>query len=153
MDITLDFSDAIISSLGGGFQALTDAMFNLDGADTKQVMAAFIAPFADTMKQMGALIMSAGLATAKLKLSFTNPAGAIAAGAALMALGAMVSSGVQSMLANPTGGGSGSTSSYGGGSVPNIETYEQTLTVEVVGRLSGSDIVLAGNRQIEKWRR
>jgi hypothetical protein len=153
MEITLDFSDAIISSLGGGFQALTDMMMGLDGADTKQVMAAFIQPFADTMKNMGALIMSAGLATAKLKLSFANPAGAIAAGAALMALGAMVSSGVQSMLANPTGGGSGSTASYGGNSTPALHNYESTLTVEVVGRLSGNDILLSGKRTQEKLRR
>ena len=99
--------------------------------------------------------MSAGLATAQLKVAFSNPAGAVAAGAALMALGSLVSAGVQSMLANPTGGGSGSTSSYGGGatSTPAIEHYEQTITVEVVGRLSGSDIVLAGNRTMEKWRR
>ena len=154
MEITLDFSQAIISTLGNGFQAITDMMMGLDGADSKQVMAAFIQPFAETMKSMGALIMSAGLATANLKVAFSNPAGAIAAGAALMALGSLVSSGVQSMLANPTGGGSGSTSSYGGSaSTPSIEHYEQTITVEVVGRLSGSDIVLAGNRTMEKWRR
>ena len=142
--------DAIVSSMHDGLQAITDMMFGLEGADGKQVMAAFIAPFADTMKQMGAMIMSEGIAMTAFKKSFTNPAAAIAAGAALMAVGAMASSGLQALTANPTGGtgySSGASASAG------VQNYESEMTIYVEGKISGSDIVLAGNKTLNNWRR
>ena len=152
--ITLDFSQAIVGTLGNGLQAITDLMVGLDDANSTQVLAAFLQPLGETMKSMGALIMSAGLATAKLQLVLANPAGAVAAGAALMAMGAAVSSGISSMLSNMSSGGSGTSASYGGAAYATTpQNYESTLTVEVVGKLSGSDIVIAGKKTQESWRR
>lgn len=143
--------DSIISSFTNGMQAITDAIFQLDGADWKSVLAAFIAPLGDTMKQMGAMIMAEGVAMSAFKKSFTNPAAAIAAGAALIAIGSMVSSGLQRLVAG-AGNGGGSAMSYGSSSSGGAAAlnYESTLTVEVTGRISGNDIVLSGKKTNDK---
>lgn len=149
---TQGFEDSIVASVGNGFQAITDMMFGLEEMDMGAVLAAFLSPFADTMKQMGAMIMSEGIAMEAFKKSFSSPAAAIAAGAALMAIGSAVSSGLQSLISNPTGGGS----SYGGSSSYKNShdlNYESTLTIYVEGKVSGSDILLAGSNQQNKWNR
>lgn len=143
---------AIISSTANAIQALTDMMMGVEDADMKQVMAAFIAPFGDTMKQMGTMIMAEGIAMDAFKKSFKNPYAAIAAGAALIAVGAAVSSGLQKLTANPTGG-SGTTASAGGSTSISAQNYESTLTIEVTGKISGSDILIAGQKQQNKWDR
>jgi hypothetical protein len=125
-------------------------MFGLEGADMKNALAAFIAPLGDTMKQMGAMIMSEGIAMTAFKKSFTNPAAAIAAGAALMAIGSAVSSGLQRLTANP-GGGTGYSS--GSSASAGVQNYESEMTIYVEGRISGNDIVLSGNKTLNKWRR
>jgi hypothetical protein len=138
--------DSIISSFSNGMQAITDAIFQLDGADWKSVLAAFIAPLGDTMKQMGAMIMAEGIAMSAFKKSFTNPYAAIAAGTALIAIGSAVSSGLRRLTQNP-GNGGGSAMSYGGSSGGAAAlNYESTLTVEVTGKISGNDIVLSGKK-------
>ena len=134
---------AIVSATQNAMQALTDMMMGVEDADMKQVMAAFLAPFGDTMKQMGGMIMAEGIAMEAFKNSFKTPAAAIAAGAALMAVGAAVSSGLQKLTVNPTGGG---TSASTASSSTTPMNYESTLTVEVVGKISGNDIVISGNK-------
>jgi hypothetical protein len=138
--------NGIFNSMQNGIQALTDAMFQIEGADWKSVLAAFIAPLGDTMKQMGAMIMAEGIAMSAFKKSLTNPAAAIAAGAALMAIGAVVSSGLQRLISG-AGNGGGSAMSYGSSSGGAAAlNYESTLTVEVTGKISGNDIVLSGKK-------
>ena len=143
--------DAIIGSVTNGTQALMDALFELEGADAKQVLAAFLAPFGDTLKQMGAMIMAEGIAMEAFKKSFSNPYAAIAAGATLIAVGAAVSSGLQKLTANPAGGAG--SASYGGASSTSADNYESELTVNVVGHISGSDIALSLDRTRNKQRR
>lgn len=142
--------DSIITSMSNGLQAITDMMFGLEGADMKNVLAAFIAPLGDTMKQMGAMIMSEGIAMEAFKESFANPYAAIAAGAALIAVGSAVSSGLQKLTANP-GGGTGYSS--GSSASAGVQNYESEMTIYVEGKISGSDIVLAGNKTLKNWRR
>jgi hypothetical protein len=152
--LNMMLEDSIVSAMHNGLQALADMMMGLEDADMKNVLAAFIAPLGDTMKQMGAMIMAEGLAMEAFKKSFKNPYAAIAAGAALMAIGSVVSAGLQRLTANPMGGGSGA--SYGGaGSYGSSElaNYENTLTIEVTGKISGSDIVISGNKTNNKWNR
>lgn len=143
-------NDAVVSGITNGIQAITDAMFQIEGADWKSVLAAFIAPLGDTMKQMGAMIMAEGVAMSAFKKSFTNPAAAIAAGAALIAVGSIVSSGLQRLISG-AGNGGGSAMSYGSSSGGAAAlNYESTLTVEVIGRISGNDIVLSGKKTNDK---
>lgn len=146
---------SIVSAMGNGLQALTDLMFGLEGADASQVLAGILSPFADTMTQLGEMLIAEGIAISAFKKALTDldPAIAIGAGVALLALGAALKSGIKSLA----GGGAGAgTSSYTGGgsygSNPELN-YESTLTVEVVGRLSGSDIILAGQKTQNKWNR
>jgi hypothetical protein len=143
--------DAIVASMGNGLQAITDMMFGLEGADMKNVLAAFIAPLGDTMKQIGAMIMAEGIAMLAFKKSFQNPATAIAAGAALMTIGSMVSSGLQRLTANPAGGGGAVATT--GASGADTESIKTELTVYVEGKISGKDIVLSGNKTLNSWRR
>jgi hypothetical protein len=96
------------------------------------------------MKQMGSMIMAEGIAMDAFKKSFKNPYAAIAAGAALIAVGSAVSSGLQALTANPTGGGT--TASAGSSTMNTPQNYESTLTVEVKGKISGNDIVLSGKK-------
>ena len=142
--------NTLIASMSNGLQAITDMMFGLEGADMKNALAAFIAPLGDTMKQMGAMIMSEGIAMTAFKASFKNPAAAIAAGAALIAVGSAVSSGLQRLTANP-GGGTGYSS--GSSASAGVRNYESEMTIYVEGKISGSDIVLAGNKTLKNWRR
>jgi hypothetical protein len=148
--IAQSIEDTLITSMSNGLQAITDMMFGLEGADMKNVLAAFIAPLGDTMKQMGAMIMSEGIAMAAFKKSFANPYAAIAAGAALIAVGSAVSSGLQRLTANP-GGGTGYSS--GASASAGVQNYESEMTIYVEGRISGNDIVLSGNKTLNKWRR
>ena len=143
--------NGIFNSMQNGIQTLTDAMFQIEDADWKSVLAAFIAPLGDTMKQMGAMIMAEGVAMSAFKKSFTNPAAAIAAGAALVAIGSMVSSGLQRLISG-SGNGGGSAMNYGSSSSGGAAAlnYESTLTVEVTGRISGNDIVLSGKKTNDK---
>lgn len=141
---------AMMSAMSNGLQAITDMMFGLEGADMRGVLAAFIAPFGDMMKNLGALIMEGGIAASALKKLIKQPEVAIAAGAALMALGSMVSSGVQRMVS--TGSGSGSVATTGASGV-ETETIKTELTVYVEGKISGKDIILAGNNTRNSWRR
>lgn len=152
-EFIVDLSGAISASLANGIQALTDMAFGLEGATIENALHAFLLPFAETMKEAGAMIAGFGASMAAFKVSFTNPAAAIAAGTALMALGSVVSSGLKAIIANPVGG-SGSAMSYGSsaGLSPALN-YESTLTVEVVGRISGSDILLSGQKTQKKMNR
>lgn len=143
--------DSIVSSMSNGLQAITDMMMGLEDANASSVLAAFIAPFGDMMKNMGAMIMSYGLAMDAFKKAFTNPYVAIAAGAGLMALGSLIASGAQKIA---SGSMSGATSSYTGGSPSASATaqeYKSEQVIYVKGRISGSDIVIAGDNQRNKW--
>ncbi len=145
--------DTLIQSMSNGLQAITDMMMGIQGADAKSVLAAFMAPFGNFAKQMGAMIMSYGISMDAMKKALPNPYVAIAAGAGLMAIGAAISSGAQRLSQGSLGGGSASYAGGGSyGSNPDLN-YESTLTVEVVGRLSGSDILLAGQKTQNKWNR
>jgi hypothetical protein len=154
-DMNQMLEDSLISSFSNGMQALTDFMMGVEGASAEQVLAAFIQPLADTMKQMGEMFIAEGLAMEAFKTSLTNPAALIAAGAALIAVSSMVSSGLAKLTGNPTGGTATSVGAANAGSSvgSSIETYESELTVKVVGTISGSDIILAGEKTQNKWSR
>jgi hypothetical protein len=142
--------NAVAASMSNGLQAITDMMMGLEGADMKNVLAAFIAPLGDTMKQMGSMIVAEGVAMLAFKNSFKAPEAAIAAGIALIAIGSAVSSGLQRLTANP-GGGTGYSS--GSSASAGVQNYESEMTIYVEGRISGNDIVLSGNKTLNKWRR
>lgn len=145
---------AIVSSMSNGLQAITDMMVGLEGANATQVLSALLQPFADTAIQLGEMLVAQGLAVTAFKTSLESLQGApaIAAGAALIAIGSAMRSGIQALS---RGGSSASSASYNSGSseAANTETYKSELTVYVEGKISGKDIVLSGNKTLNSWRR
>ena len=142
---------SFISAYAGGMQALTDLMMGVEGANGEQVIAAFLQPLADGMKQMGMMMIEEGLAVVAFKKSLANPYAAIAAGAALVAVSSVVTSGLQKITSNPAGGTAASASAAG--SSADMGKYEQEITINVVGEISGDKIILAGQKTLNKWSR
>jgi hypothetical protein len=144
--------DAILGSLQGSMQGFTDMIFGLEGANMNNVLAALLSPFADLATRLGVIIITTGkgIEAFKVSLKSLQPGVALAAGAGLIALGAAMKSGIQA-LANQGGNTGGSAMSYGGSSGGAAAmNYESTLTVEVVGKISGNDIVLSGKKTNDK---
>lgn len=147
--------DSIIQATAGGLQAFTDMVMGLEGADASDVLAALLQPFANTATQLGSMLLAEGLGIKAFKesLKSLNPAVAISAGVALLALGAALGSSIRAL----GGGGTSSSGSNGGydsgGAVAENQNYESTLTVEVSGKISGSDILISGSKTQNKWNR
>ena len=151
------FKEAVVSGFSDGMQELTDQLFGLSEVNGGAIFAALLGPLADMAIKEGELVMMQGIAIEAIKsaLDSLNGPAAIAAGAALIAVGAAVKSGLSS-LAN-TGGrtaGSTATGTYSGGSsAAQVQEISSELTVYVKGEISGDAIVLSGERTINEWSR
>ena len=146
--------DSIIQATSGGMQAFTDLLFGLEGADASDILAALLQPFANTATQLGSLLLAEGLGIKAFKesLKTLNPAVAIGAGMALLALGAALGSAIKAL----GGGGGGATATNGGynsGSSASSQNYSPELTVKIQGKLRGSDIVMSEENTKDKWNR
>lgn len=147
--------DSIIQATMGGLQAFTDMVAGLEGADASDVLAALLQPFANTATQLGSMLMAEGLGIKAFKesLKTLNPTVAISAGVALLALGAALGSSIRALGGSGTSS-SGSNGGYDSGSkTSENQNYESTLTVEVSGKISGSDILISGSKTKNKWNR
>lgn len=144
---------SFVSSMSGGLQALTDMMMGIEGANASRVLSALLEPFADTAIQLGELLVAKGMAIDTLKTAFTTLQGApaIAAGAALIALGSAMKSGIKALANGPQGATSATTGVAS--SAGEAQLYESEITINVVGKISGSDIILAGEKTLNKWNR
>ena len=147
-------SDSIVQATTAGMEAFTDMLFGLEGADASAILGALMQPFADTAGQLGGMLLAQGLGIEAFKKSLESLQGgvAIAAGLSLIALSAAMKSGIKALA---KGGGTGSTASYGGSSYGSTaaQNYESTLTVNVVGHISGSDIALSLDRTRKNQKR
>lgn len=148
-------SSAIASSIAGGVETFVGLLTDLDNADASQVLSALMQPFADTAMQLGSMLILQGVAVEAFNTSLASLQGgpAIAAGIALVAIGSAMKAGIKAL--SKGGGSSASTASTYGGDTgsQSYETYESVITVEVVGKISGSDILIAGSNQQKKWNR
>lgn len=138
-------SDSIASSISDSMQAFSDMLFGLDDADASAVLGALLQPFANMAKQLGEMLIVEGMGIAAFKESMKslNPAVAIAAGAALVALGAALSSGIQAL--GKSGGSSAMSSSTGSSASTTNENISTEMTVYVKGKISGKDILISGD--------
>jgi hypothetical protein len=154
--INQQLNDAVVASLSGATQALADCIMGIEGADASQVLAALMQPFAQTAINLGEMLLATGLGITAFKESLKTLQGpvAIAAGLGLIALGSAMASGIRALggasSASASAGGYDSASSSGS---RGIETYEQEITVHVVGEIAGDKIVLAGQKTLNKWNR
>ena len=152
-DIGQMFNDTITESISGGIQALTESLIETGKIDTSSVLQALLTPFGDMAIQLGEYALAAGIGIEAIKTSFDtmNGAVAIAAGVALIALGSAIKYGVASLGKSGGTGASPYNTSYSGGAL--AATTPRSIRVEVVGKLEGSDIRIAGtNSQINQNR-
>jgi hypothetical protein len=155
-EINSQFNDAVVASLSGATQALADCIMGIEGADASQVLAALLQPFAQTMISLGEILLAEGTAIEvfKTSLSSLNGIAAIGAGIGLIALGSALAAGIKALggASSSSASASGYDSASSSGS-RGIETYEQEITVHVVGEVAGDKIVLAGQKTLNKWNR
>lgn len=145
--------DSIIQATAGSMQAFTDMLVGIEGADASNILAALLQPFAQTATQLGSLLLAEGLGIKAFKesLKSLNPAVAISAGVALIALGSALGSAIKALGGG--GGGSVSNGGYSGGGAPSNPQYNGALTVHIKGKLKGTDIVMSEDNTKEKLAR
>lgn len=115
--ITLDYGGLIASGLSDFASSVGEAFAegNFEGLGSGLISA-----MGDMISQFGAMLISAGIAAVALKVLIKNPWTAIAAGIALVALGAAASAAAQGTVNKATGGGGG------GGSMGGTNSYNKT---------------------------
>ena len=145
--------DSIIQATSGGMQAFTDMLFGIQGADASNILAALMQPFAQTCTQLGAILIaeSEAIKAFKAGLITLNPAAPLAAGIALLALGAALGSAIQAL--GSSGAASAASGGYTSGSSAATQNYAPELTIKIQGKLRGSDIVLSEENTKDKWNR
>ena len=152
---TEELVSAIEDGLVGAFDALADAMGGVTDGGMDQVVKALIEPLADMAIRAGTLIMMSGTAIEALKDSLIGFFGdnAVLAGAALIGVGMAAKAGLAA-IGNQGAGATGVTR-YGadGGSAYGTGTISSELTVNVVGTIHGSDIILSGDNTLKSWGR
>lgn len=153
-----EFLKYVRSSAIGGFedacQELFDQFAGLEDINPGRIVQALLTPLADVAIRAGEIIIAEGVGVEACKKALTSLQGpaAIAAGAALIAIGTAAKSGLASLA--KSGGKSTSASTYAGSSgSAGTQDLKTEMTVYVKGKIQGSDIVLAGQKTVNNWGR
>lgn len=157
-EVQKTITDGIVDSLAGAASEIGAQLANLSNFDGAAVMQSALEPLADIAVKAGEIIMAEGVATIEAKRALetfgATGAGAIAAGAALIAAGSAAKAGLAA-LSSGTATAAGVTTYSGESSTANQDTVVTSSKLEVVvtGKISGSDILLAGKRASDKQNR
>ena len=140
--IAQGFQNAFVNILGNSIEQLTSIIAGTEKLNTGQVVATLLMPLADMAITAGGIILTTGTAIESLKASLVAFFGgsAIAAGAALIAVGAAAKIGLKSLATGSTQS-AGSSTSFTGGSAP-IQ-FKPMESVELYSVIKGSDIYLS----------
>ena len=136
-DLVNGFREAAISGFSDAIQELADQFTGLKDINAGSIVQALLTPLADMAIKAGEIIMAEGIA-----------------GAALVAAGAAAKAGLSALARS--GGAATATTSYGSAgssSAAQTQTIQTEMTVYVTGRLSGSDILLSGQKTQNNWNR
>lgn len=152
----------ITNTMVSSFQALADGLAGISDMNAGQAIASLLKPLADMAITAGTIIMTTGKAIESLKAALSGffGVGAIAAGAILVGIGVAARAGLSAIASS---GGSSGSSSYspntsfsGGGSYSGASSQygyasyrTQSVDVNVTGRISGQDIVLASDKYLK----
>ena len=143
-----DFRDSAIGGFSDAIQELANQFAGLEDINPGKVVQALLTPLADMAIKEGEILIAEGVGVEACKeaLESLNGYAAIAAGTALVAIGAAAKAGLSAMARQ--GASSTATTSYAGASAGanNLQTIQTELTVYVTGLLSGSDILLSGKK-------
>ena len=155
-DVLGELRDAAITGLSDAVQELADQFAGLSDINPGKVVQKLLTPLADMAIKEGELLIAIGVGVEACKEALESLQGpaAIAAGVALLALGAAAKSGLAAIA--KSGGGTATTSystSGVGATSGQTQTIQTEMTVYVTGRLSGSDILLSGQKTQSNWNR
>ncbi|MEA5046518.1 MAG: hypothetical protein VB075_18355, partial [Petrimonas sp.] len=95
------------SLLSTGISSFAQTIGEAFGGNWDGLGAGLLKAVGSLAQQFGGLIVGMGVAALQLQTLITNPLTAIAAGAALIALGALASKAAQNMMSSATGSGAG----------------------------------------------
>ena len=153
-DLLKMFRDTAIQGLSDAVQELADQFAGLEDINAGKIVQALLTPLADMAIKEGEILLAqgAGVEACKQALEQLNGWAAIAAGTALIAIGAAAKSGLAAIA--KSGAGTTSTTSYASsGSSAGQQTIQTEMTIRVEGVLRGSDIYLAGQKAVNNWSR
>lgn len=156
-DANKALNDAIVGGISDSFQYLANCVAGLDEISGAGMMSALLTPLAEAAIKMGEIMVSAGLASEAFKSMLTNPFTAIAAGAALIAVGAAAKAGLQAEINSATGtsyvASTVASSGYSNGNSGN-RSWEREMTLRVTGTLQadGSKLVAVLNNEANRKR-
>lgn len=158
-DETVDASEvingAIVDGMAGSFQYLANCLAGLENISAAGLLNAILSPLAEAAVKMGEILVAQGLAAESLKFMLTNPYTAIAAGAALIAVGAAAKAGLQAAVNSATGtsyvASSVASSGYSSDSSSD-RSWEREMTLHVTGTLQadGSKLVAVLNNEANR---
>ena len=146
-DIAANFGRTVASSISDSMRVIMDAIASGEKIDASDMTKAILMPFADMATQIGEVMVATGAAALAAKAIGTagGPWGAIAAGAALIALGTAASAAIGSIGSGFGGKQESDPYSYNGGATPTIAAVNSG-PVEIFGVLKGQDIYLSSQK-------
>lgn len=145
-EMAVNFNQKITESISSGIQTLVEGLVATGKVDAGSVVRALVSPFGDMLIQLGEVAIGAGIGLEAIKdsLSSMQGFGAIAAGVAMVALGAAVKAGVANIGKN-MGRSAGPSTGYTGGST-FAKSVTPTADLQVVSVLKGEDIWLMNQK-------
>jgi cell pole-organizing protein PopZ len=150
-------NEAITSGITSSLGELANMIAGVEGANVGNVVKALLSPLADAAISAGLLIMTTGKGIEALRDGLTKffGIGAIAAGAALMAVGVAAKAGLAAIGSGKTGGGyaNQNITSYSGGYGVNGNNYQQDNNFALSATLKGQDLLLSIQRTQQNNRR
>lgn len=160
--VTLEAINSLNNAINAGVTASLSELANVIGgvenANVGSVITALLSPLADACISAGLLIMTTGEGIEAMKTSLISFFGgsAIAAGAAMMAIGTAAKAGLAAIGKNAASGGynNQAITSYSGGYGVNTDNYSRnTNDYTLTTTLKGQDLLLAIERTQNNNRR
>lgn len=149
-DQSAQISELLESQITDSLATLGEGIGNLiNGGGMEEFSSMMLSQIGSFAKSFGKMIIGFGVAASGLNEIIKHPYLAIAAGAALVALGQVATNAAQNMVSNFTGGGastSGASSASSSSSSTRPEKMETEMTIYVKGKIDGKDILLSGER-------
>lgn len=143
-EMTLELGGIITNGITGLASSIGEAFAS---GNFENIGSGLISAMGEMISQFGEMLVASGMAALALKLLIKNPLTAIAAGAALIALGAAATAAAQKTVDKTTGGGgySGGTTSYNQtsrlGESAYRGAYRDEWNDEVVFRIGNNELV------------
>lgn len=151
-------NQAVNAGITNSLGELANAIAGVEGANIGSVIKALLSPLADACISAGLLVMGTGKAIDALRDGLMKFFGgnAVAAGAALVAIGVAAKAGLAAIgkgATNTGGYGNQNVTSYSGGYGVNGNNYQQSNNFALSATLKGQDILLSIQRTQQNNRR